>query len=167
MPNKEDIASHEKFLYTLEWLLAMIRRYSASLQFGLAHINYEDPHILGEAYGAREASQKLDEVLHKLRKDFRKTDLLTRNGTDIWILVPYAPNEEKLADKIAYIVDKASQSGLDIVERDLSIFSFPDDSMQSCSDCPAQEFLDYLKQNHATLALKERLFPPRTSVTSS
>lgn len=165
--SNEDIASHEKFLYTLEWLLAVTKRYSGQLRFGLAHINYDNPRILGEAYGAKSASLKLDEALHTLHKAFRKTDLVARNGTDIWILVPYAPDEEKLADKIKYIVDTASESGLEIVERDLSIFSLPHASMAECTDCSAPEFLNYLKQNHATLAHKELMFPPNSALATS
>lgn len=166
MPH-EDIASHEKFLYTLDWLLAVTTRYSGQLRFGLAHIDYENPRVLGDAYGAKSASQKLDEILHILRKNFRKADLVARHGTDIWILVPYAPDEEKLGDKIKYIIDTASQAGLEIVERNLSFFSLPHESMQHCANCSAPEFLDYLKRNRASLANKEIFFPPSSSLATS
>lgn len=165
--SNEDIASHEKFLYTLEWLLAVTKRYSGQLQFGLVHINYDNPRILGETYGAKSASQKLDEALHTLRNAFRKADLVARNGTDIWILVPYVPDEEKLADKIKYIIDTASESGLEIVERDLSIFSLPHAAMADCTECSANDFLNYLKQNHTTLAHKELLFPPSGALAAT
>jgi GGDEF domain-containing protein len=155
----DDIAAHEKFLFTLEWLLAVVRRYSAQLRFALIHIDYNNPRMLGEAYGAKNASQKLDEVMHALRQAFRKTDLVARDKTDIWILFPYAPDEEKLVDKIKYIIDTASQSGLEIVERDLSIFSLPHQSMESCKACTAPEFLNYLKANHISLSRKEIALP--------
>lgn len=155
----DDIASHEKFLFTLEWLLAVIRRYSGQIRFALVHIDYNSPKILGETYGAKSASQRLDDVMHSLQKAFRKTDLVAREKTDIWILLPYSPNEEKLVDKIKYIIDTASQSGLEIVERDLSIFSLPHESMELCMDCTAPEFLRYLKENHISLSRREIALP--------
>lgn len=157
---QEDIEAREKFLFTLEWLLAVTKRYSGHLQFGLAHIDYENPKILGETYGAQQASQKLDEVSHSLRKAFRKTDLVARDGVDFWILVPYTPTDEKLVDKIKYIIETASQGGLQIVERDISIFSLPQDAAELGEDFSALEFLTYLKKNHITLARHEILLPP-------
>lgn len=157
--SSEDIEAREKFLFTLEWLLAVTKRHSGGLQFGLAHINYETPKVLGETYGAQKASQKLDEVSHSLRKAFRKTDLVARDGADFWILVPFTPAEEKLVDKIRYIVDTASQSGLKIVERDISIFALPNLTAGVSADLSALEFLSYLKQNHIKLATHEVSLP--------
>ncbi|ADE12503.1 diguanylate cyclase domain-containing protein [Sideroxydans lithotrophicus] len=154
----EDLEAHDKFLFTLEWLLAVTKRHAGGLQFGLAHINYESPKILGETYGAQKAAQKLDEVSHSLRKAFRKSDLVARDGGDFWILVPFAP-AEKLVDKIRYIIETASQSGLQIVERDISIFLLPNDAAQLGENVTAQEFLAYLKMNHITLASNEISLP--------
>ena len=159
--SQEDFAARDKFLYTLEWLLAVTKRYSGALHFGLAHINYETSKILGETYGAQKAAQKLDEISHSLRKAFRKTDLVARDGADFWILVPFTPAEEKLVDKIKYIVDTASHSGLQIVERDISVFLLPNDSAKVDENCTALEFLAYLKKNHATLAHNELSLPAK------
>ena len=155
----EDLEAREKFLFTLEWLLAVTQRYSGELQFGLAHINYETSRVLGETYGAQKAAQKLDEVSHSLRRAFRKTDLVARDGADFWILVPFAPSEEKLVDKIKYIIDSASQSGLQIVERDISIFVLPNHAAELDASSTALEFLDYLKRNHIALASNELSIP--------
>lgn len=157
--SSEDIEAREKFLFTLEWLLAVTRRHAGGLQFGLAHINYETPKVLGEAYGAQRASAKLDEVSRSLRKAFRKTDLVARDGADFWILVPFTPAEEKLVDKIKYITDTAAQGGLTIVERDISIFSLPNLAAGLDGDFSALEFLNYLKQNHIRLASHEVSLP--------
>ena len=157
---QEDIEAREKFLFTLEWLLAVTKRYSGHLQFGLAHIDYENSRILGETYGAQKASQQLGEVSHSLRKAFRKTDLVMRDGVDFWVLVPYTPTDEKLVDKIKYIVEMASQGGLQIVERDISIFSLPQDAVDLGEDYSALEFLAYLKKNHIALARHEISLPP-------
>lgn len=155
----DDIDAREKFLFTLEWLLAVTRRHSGGMQFGLAHVNYETPRLLGETYGAQRAAQKLDEVSHSLRNAFRKSDLVARDGADFWILVPFAPAEEKLVDKIKYIVETASQGGLQIVDRDISIFLLPNDAAEVDANSSALEFLSYLKKNHITLASHELSLP--------
>lgn len=160
--SQEDYAARDKFLYTLEWLLAVTKRYAGVLHFGLAHIDYETAKVLGETYGAQMAAHKLDETLHSLRKAFRKTDLVARDGADFWILVPFTPAEEKLVDKIKYIIDTASQSGLQIVERDISIFLLPNAAAKVDENCTALEFLAYLKKNHATLANRELSLPAET-----
>ena len=157
----EDIEAREKFLFTLEWLLAVTRRYPEGLHFGLAYIDYETPRILSETYGAQKAALKLDEVLHTLRKAFRKSDLVARDGADFWILIPFAPAEEKLVDKIKYIIDTASQSGLQIVERDISIFLLPNHAADLDANSSALEFLAYLKKNHIALSSQELLLPAR------
>src|SRR3989338_6235228 len=155
----EDIEAREKFLFTLEWLLAVTRRYSEGLHFGLAYIDYEPPRTLSETYGAQKTALKLDEVLHTLRKAFRKTDLVARDWADFWILVPYTPPDEKLIDKIKYIVETASQSGLQIVERDISIYSLSPDMINPCEDCSASGFLAYVKENRTALARREISLP--------
>jgi len=155
----EDIEASEKFLFTLKWMLAVTERYSDHFQFGLAHINFQNAKVLGETYGAKVASQKLDEIASSLRKAFRKTDLVARDGADFWILVPYTPPDEKLIDKIKYIVETASQSGLQIVERDISIYSLSPDMIKPCEDCSASGFLAYVKENRTALARREISLP--------
>lgn len=155
----ENVESLEHFLFTLDWLLAVTARYSGHIQFGLAHINYGEPSTLGEAYGAQKASQKLDEVLHSLRKAFRKTDLVARDGVDFWILVPFTPATERLSDKIKYIIETASQGGIDFVERDISIFSLSNDVAELPTDQTAAELLAYLKQNHIQLSHMKVMLP--------
>ena len=149
-----DLDARDKFLYTLEWLLEVSKRYSGSLQFGLAYIHYKDPHILGQTYGAKSASQKLDEVSHTLRKIFRKTDLVARDGSDFWILVPYTPVKEKLAEKVNDIIEKASQDGLEIVGHDIHLIPLSDEAVQKCEGCSALEFLTHLKVNHIAASSK-------------
>lgn len=155
----DDIEAREKFLFTLEWLLAVSKRYAGHIQFALAHVDFENPRILGETYGAQKASQKLDEISQALRRVFRATDLVTRDGVDFWILLPYTPADENLSDKISYIIETASQGGLQIVERDISIFSLPSEGLDLITERPALEFLSYLKENHIALARGEVSLP--------
>lgn len=155
----EDIEACEKFLFTLEWLLAVKKRYPEPFDFALAHISYKHPSVLGDTYGAAMASRKLDEFSHALRKAFRKTDLVARDGADFWILVPYTPVNEKLVDKIKYITETASQSGLQIVERDISIFPLSNDLAAQEEEYSAEEFLMHLKKEHIALAHQEVSLP--------
>lgn len=157
----EDIEAREKFLFTLEWLMAVAKRYAGQLQFALAHIDYVNARVLGETYGAQKAAQKLDDVAHALRKAFRKTDLVARDGVDFWILLPYTPADETLSDRLTYIIETASQSGLQIVDRDISIFALPYDEIEMSSEGSALEFLQYLKQNHVALAQNEHALPAK------
>lgn len=165
--NHEDIEASDKFLFTLEWVLAVTKRYSKHFKFGLAYINFQNPRILGETYGAQKASQKLGEISRVLRKTFRKTDLVARDGADFWILMPYSPVDESLVDKIKYIIDTTSQSGLHIVERDISIFSLSDDEIKLCGDCSVPEFLAYVKKNYITLPRRGISLPQSEYPTQS
>lgn len=154
---QENADAREKFLFALEWLLAVSRRYSGPLRFGLAHIGYENPKLLGDTYGAKLASQQLDEVLRSLKKAFRKTDLVARDGLDFWIIVPFT--DEKISDKIKYILESVALAGLQIVERDISFFSLPLKDLPLSEDISPEELLAYLKKNHTSLAHREVRLP--------
>lgn len=157
--HSEDIDACEKFLFTLEWLLAVKKRYLEQIDFALAHIRYRHPTVLGDAYGAAMASQKLDEFSHALRKAFRKTDLVARDGMDFWVLVPYTPVNERLVDKIRYITETASQSGLQIVARDISVFQLSRELIESGEEATARKFLKRLKKDHVALSRQEVSLP--------
>jgi GGDEF domain-containing protein len=121
----EDTAAWEKFLYVLEWVLALQMRYANTLRYSLVCVSFHDQRVLGDAYGARDAVQMLVELAGRLRQGLRKTDLVARNGTDIWVLIPFVTPESVLS-KVSQIVDIAAANGLDIVDRDISIYSVPD-----------------------------------------
>ena len=162
---QENSEAQKKFLFALEWLLAITKRHAGPLQFGLAHINYENPKLLGATYGAQMAAQQLDEVLYSLRKTLRKTDLAARDGLDFWIIVPFTPDDEKISDKIKYILESTSLAGLQIVERDISYFSLPLKDLPPSADASPLEFLAYLKKNHSSLAHREVILPASASPT--
>lgn len=156
---QDELQAREKFLTTLEWLLAVTARYSGHVQVGLIHIDFGNPRILGEAYGAQRASQRLQEVAHCLRKAFRKTDMVARDGEDFWILTPYTPVTDSLSDKVKHITEMASQNGLEFVERDISVFSLADFSAELAVDRTAPEFLQHLKRNRIQLSRGEHRLP--------
>jgi GGDEF domain-containing protein len=155
---QEDLEALEKFLFALDWSLACRARYPDHFQVGLVHIDYRNPERIGDAFGAKEGSLKLDEVAHALRRTFRKTDLVARNGTDFWILLPHVPTVDKVSEKIRYIVDTWSDEGLKIVERDISFFVFDNDLVRLAEDLAPLEILAYLKENHKRYAAYEAAF---------
>ncbi|MFY9327584.1 MAG: diguanylate cyclase [Georgfuchsia sp.] len=162
--SQQDIVLREKFLFILEWLLAVANRYPTRIQFNIVHINFANSRLLGDTYGAQEAVHKLDEVLHSLINGFRKTDLVARDGTDFWALFPYTSSDEKLAIKIKYIIHIASKHGLQIVGRDISIFSMPFAAQKLDENCSAKDILLYFKKNRITLATYKVMLPPSKEV---
>ena len=88
-----------------------------------------------------------------MRRAFRKTDLVARNGTDIWVLLPCASHESVLL-KISRLVEIAAENGLDIVDRDVSIFSVSNAALLEGRqfDSPL-DFLDFLG-NRKSVALR-------------
>ena len=155
---QEDLEALEKFLSALEWSLACWARYPGQFQLALAHIDYRNPQRIGDAYGAKAGSLKLDEVAHSLRRTFRKTDLVARNGTDFWILLPHVPAIDKVSEKIRYIVDTWSDEGLKIVERDVAFFVIDQEGVQLTETFTPLEILAYLKENHRRHASYEQAF---------
>jgi GGDEF domain-containing protein len=144
---REDIEARNAFLFTLEWLLAVTERYASPIEFGLAHIAYGNRQVLGDTYGAEEAVRQLIEVSRSLRQVFRKTDLVARDGTDLWILTPYTPATERISDKIMEIMEMASHHGLHVVDRDISIFSLPMADARQEANADILQFLMHLKEN--------------------
>jgi hypothetical protein len=141
---KEDNAAWDKFLYVLEWVLAVQMRYANNLRHSLVCINFHDQRTLGDAYGAKDALQMLIDLAKQLRKSMRKTDLIARNGTTIWVMIPFVTPESVLS-KVSQIVEIGAANGLDIVDRDISIFSIPDAGILEGKDFKsAQDFLEYI-----------------------
>lgn len=150
---KKEIESRRAFLFTLEWLLALLNRYSSSIQFDLVHIELGSDHELGEAFGVQEAFKQLALLTTSLTNDFRKTDIMTRNVTDYWIIVPYDSNREQIQTKIVDIFHASKHQDLNIINREISIFSLPLTTSEAITHpTSAIEFLEYLKANKKELA---------------
>ncbi len=153
---QEDIVARDRFMFTLEWLMALLERHPTALQFGLIHVCFHDKESLGNAYGAKNAMEMLCHLAGELRRVFRKTDLIARNGTDFWIL---APNTlpETVTEKVKQFVEVASQNGFDIVDRDIAIFDFPNAEIvnNKALDTPAK-LLDHLKATRQITARWEQ-----------
>jgi GGDEF domain-containing protein len=152
---REDIEARIIFLGTLEWLMALTVRYASPVKFGLVYIAYGNKNELGETYGAQEAAKQLAAVTVSLKNAFRKADLVTRNGSDFWVIVPYTPDTEKLYDKVVEILDVAEHEGLQVVNRETSIFNLTDNIAQldkQFKSLDALGLLDFLKENKETFA---------------
>jgi GGDEF domain-containing protein len=146
----EDHEARERFLITLDWLLALNERYDNAVRYGLLHVCFHDRQVLGDVYGAQHAVNLLTGLAARLRKAFRKTDLVARDGTEFWILIPYT-EPQTVIDKVTQLVDLASQSGLDVVERDLAFFTLggANDVPMPKSSRPltALQYLDELRKH--------------------
>lgn len=159
MTMTDDIRRRELFLDTLGWLLAVVDRYADQFNFALVKIAYGDDNELGDAYGAADASSQLAEVTASLQHIFRKTDLIARNGTDVWILFPYTPFSENIYLKIREVIDSADHDALHIVNRKITIFTSP--FKEKIPKESALDTLNYLGNNqdhladHSFILLKE------------
>jgi GGDEF domain-containing protein len=157
---QDDIDAFDHFKYTLEWLLAVLERHPDALQFGLIHVCFHNKEALGSRYGARDAVNMLRELASQLRKSFRKTDLVARDTTDFWILVPYT-DPATVTEKVSQLVELASDNGLDIVDRDVAVFTLPDPQITNMTAYDsARELLAYLKANRAIAVRWDPVFQP-------
>ena len=148
-----DVKLREAFLNTLDWLLLVVSRYSENFNFALVKITFGSKNELGDAYGAPEASKQLIAMTADLQKAFRKTDLIARNGTDFWVIFPYTPFSENIYEKIVTVMEEAHHDGLNIVDREIAIFTSPFDlSRQERPTLSANELLDYLKLHQTQFA---------------
>lgn len=152
---KREIESRHIFLFTLEWLLALLNRYTSSIQFDLVHIELGSDHELGETFGVQEAFKQLALLTTSLAQDFRKTDVITRHVTDFWIIIPYDSNKEQIQNKIIDIFRRTKHQELNLINREVSIFSLPlPTSATATAPTSGLEFLQYLKENKKKLAGK-------------
>lgn len=152
MSVKQDVDAREHFLNTLQWLLAVVTRYSDHFNFALVKIAYGDENELGNAYGAVDASKHLTEVTQALQTIFRKSDLIARNGTDVWVLFPYTPFSENIYLKIREVIDSTDHEALHIVNRKIAIFTSPFKDNEKLPTDSAIETLNYLKENQSLMA---------------
>lgn len=146
---KHDAASWEKLLHVLEWIIDVkLRHYdSLGLGFSLAYISFYDKMVLGNRYGAMVALQMLVELDYELSRAMRKSDIVARDGTDFWVLIPHH-QADLVVSKISRIVEIAAENGLDVVDRDISTFVFQDiNILKEYGLETPQLFLEYVKNN--------------------
>lgn len=167
----EDIESRNSFLATLEWLLAIAARYDRSIELGLIHIEYGHRNELGETYGAHEAVNQLAEMTRHLKQVFRKTDLVCRNGSDFWVIVPYTPSTERLYDKVFEILGGMEHEGLRVVNPEISVFDLTaliPAFVKQHREFNALDFIEHLRANKECFAHRTFcLYPPANSAIAA
>lgn len=148
-----DAKSREIFINTLDWLSLVVNRYAENFNFALVKIAFGHGNELAEAYGAPEASKQLVAMTVDLQKAFRKTDLVARNGSDFWVIFPYTPFSENIYEKIVTVMEDAHHDGLNVVDREIAIFTSPFNfGEQKASPLNALALLDHLKRHQAAFA---------------
>ena len=158
---QDDLDALNRFVTILDWLLALQERHGEeALKLGLIHVCFHDQQKLGEAYGARDAHQMLAQLAARLRETFRRSDLVARDGTDFWILTPYT-SPESVTERTAILVEIASKEGLDIVDRDIGLYSLSGTKdLPSSATTSVGAFLAYLKENQKTACHWEHVIQP-------
>jgi hypothetical protein len=150
----EDMYARERFLFQLEWLLALEHRYHHILQSGLVHVAYDPHDVHGLTFDAADAASQLGEVLACLKKSFRSTDLVARDGMSFWILTPFTQFDPVL-DKVRLVVSQAPENGLAIAKNDIHVYLLRDHlTVDSSHMKKAEDFLDYLKQRPVSVNLE-------------
>ena len=147
---RQDAEAREAFLTTLDWLIAVSARYSSPIEFGLVHISLGNNNELGEAYGAQDAAKQLVALTQALKKSFRKTDMVARNGTDYWIIVPFSSATEKINDKVREILHSSAHVGLHVVDHGTSVFALSSllkELDKTVIELTALQLLEHLKTN--------------------
>ncbi len=148
-----DIEQRSRFLDTLDWLHHVLIRHANSLNIALVRIAYGTDNRLGETYGAPEALRQLAELTYDLKKSFRSSDLVGRDGTDFWIIFPYTPFSDNVHEKLKAVLQKSTHDNLNIVDREIAIFELPgiyEDKHIAVND--SVELIHYLKTHQSTLA---------------
>lgn len=142
----DDMYARERFHFQLEWLLALEQRHHNILQSGLVLVTYDPQDLRGLTFDAADAATKLGEVLTCLKKAFRSTDLMTREGMSFWILTPFT-QLDPVMDKVRHVLTHAPQNGLAIAKSDIRIYLLRDHLIEDASvGKSSSEFLDYLKK---------------------
>jgi hypothetical protein len=150
----EDMYARERFLFQLQWLLALEHRYHHILQSGLVHVTYDPQDVHGLTFDAADAASQLGEVMACLKRSFRSTDLVAREGMSFWILTPFT-QFDPVMDKVRHVLTHAPDNGLAIAKSDIHIYLLRDHLKH---DAPAfkaaEDFLDYLKQRPVSVNLE-------------
>jgi GGDEF domain-containing protein len=156
----DDYSALERFTTVLEWLMCLTQRQPQAISYGLIHVRFHDTQRLGAAYGAKEALTMLIKLASELRHTFRKYDLVAREGMDFWILVPNT-TPDAVAEKVATLVELASDNGLDVVDRDVAVFSLPDSQLLGGKSFDSvAEMLAHLKQNRQIAYRWDHVYQP-------
>ena len=149
----DDMYSRERFLFQLDWILALEHRHRHILQSGLVHITYDPQDVHGLTFDAADAAKQLGEVLACLKKSFRSSDLMAREGMNFWILTPFT-QLDPVMEKVRHVLTYAPENCLAIAKSNIRIYLLRDHVKgDSMAFGKAEDFLDYLRQQPASVNL--------------
>jgi hypothetical protein len=115
--------SVEQLAIVLDWLIRQ-RPDSPGSRFCLFRIAFDHPQFLGRTFGASDAMRRLKQFGAVLASTVRRTDLLARDLSVFWILMPDC-NTEAVHARLRDIVAQVEALGLDVVPCSIGTFVFP------------------------------------------
>jgi len=121
----EELLARERFIFQLEWLLALEHRYHHVLQSGLVHVVYDPADVHRLTLDAADTTKQLDNLLACLKKAFRSTDLIAREGMSFWILTPFT-ELDPVMDKVRQVITTAPDNGLTLASTDIQFYLLRD-----------------------------------------
>jgi hypothetical protein len=150
----DDMYARERFLFQLEWLLALEQRYHNVLQSGLVRVAYDPQDVHGLTFDAADAATQLGKLMACLKSSFRSTDLVAREGMNFWILTPFT-QLDPVMDKVRHVLTNAPENGLAIAKSDIRVYLLRDHLKGGgAGHDKAQAFLAYLQQQPASVNLE-------------
>jgi hypothetical protein len=107
----------------LDWLTCQ-RPESVHAHFGMFRVGFENPQVLGSAFGASDAMRRLNQFGSMLASTFRRTDMVARDLTDFWIVTPEC-NADIVGCRLCEIAGGVKDFGLDVVDCSVGAYLFP------------------------------------------
>ena len=107
----------------LDWLTGQ-RPDSVHAHFSMFRVGFENPQALGNQFGASDAMRRLNLFGNMLAATFRRTDMVTRDLTDFWILTPEC-NADIVGCRLCEVAGGVKDFGLDVVDCTVGAYLFP------------------------------------------
>jgi hypothetical protein len=126
----------------LDWLLRR-RDGDPSAKFSLTLIKFDNPALLGQAYGAPRAARVLDHFGLTIVGALRSGDLVTRVLTTFWVLTQ-SGNIQLLLDRLSGVIAGGAEDGLDMLKYSVRSYNFPNPLASAMSGA---ELLSALEKN--------------------
>ena len=121
----EELGDGDKFMAVLEWMIALGHRQSGVLEAGLVYVTYDPVEVRDLTFSASDTVAQLGVIQTCLRKAFRHSDLICRDGVNFWILAPFTQIEPVL-DKVQRVIKSAPENGLSFAKQNFRVFMLKD-----------------------------------------
>jgi GGDEF domain-containing protein len=124
-------------------------------QFALTFIDFHNPYLLGEAYGAQRAAHLLDDFGISIVNSLRSGDMVARYVSTFCVLTPTG-NIDLLLERLRGIIATSTANGLDFVDYSVRSYIFPCDLPE---DLKGETLL-------GSLSRENTLLPPHLKIES-